>query len=195
MAQYRIPVLEKFSWQPPVKSIYANGPPAANVKGDRYIVGATPTALKAWVGKEEQIATCSANGDADTATWLFDIPDEGWQCWNEELDQYWYYDETATWNSLQAGYSGYSGYSGVGTSGYSGYSGISGYSGKSGYSGYSSTSGYSGKSGYSGYSGKSGYSGYSGVGTSGYSGYSGKSGYSGPGAVYDSDYECLLISA
>lgn len=95
-----------------------------------------------------------------------------------------------------SGLSGYSGYSGEsGYSGYSGTSGYSGYSGESGYSGYSGESGYSGYSGisgYSGYSGESGYSGYSGI--SGYSGYSGISGYSGPGAVYDVDYECLIIS-
>jgi hypothetical protein len=224
MTQYRVPVLEHFSWQPPVANI-VTAPAGGESKGGRYIV-ANSGASGVFTGKQKQVATANQNNPTLVGHWLFDLPDHGWIAWNNNDNKYWFYDSDNTWKQLAAGYSGYSGisgasgysgisgasgysgisgasgYSGIsGASGYSGISGASGYSGisgASGYSGISGASGYSGISGASGYSGISGASGYSGIsGASGYSGISGASGYSGfsgPGAVYDPEYECLLIS-
>ena len=92
MANYRIPVLETFSWQPPVKGIQ-NPPPGSPVKGDRYIVGDTPTL--AWVGHAWSVATY------DGAAWLFDVPAEGWIAYSEATDDLKVYDGAA-WANLPA---------------------------------------------------------------------------------------------
>ena len=71
--QYRIPVEETFSWQRPVLDKDLNTPPATPAKGDRYIVGPSPTG--AWATKTGQIAWCS---NATGPVWTFDIPLIGW---------------------------------------------------------------------------------------------------------------------
>lgn len=76
MAQYRVPVLEQFSWQPTVASTL-NTPPGSPVKGDRYLVGTVPTG--AWVGKASNIAWY------DGAAWQFDAPAAGWTVYNVAL--------------------------------------------------------------------------------------------------------------
>lgn len=73
MAQYRVPVLEQFSWQPPVASVLST-PPGSPAKGDRYLVGASPTG--AWSGKTNNIAWY------DGAAWMFDAPSAGWTTYN-----------------------------------------------------------------------------------------------------------------
>ncbi len=75
MAQYRIPVEETFSWQRPVIDKDLNTPPATPAKGDRYIVGPSPTGD--WVTHAGHIAWCS---NATGPVWSFDIPAEGWEC-------------------------------------------------------------------------------------------------------------------
>jgi len=69
MSTYRIPVLEQFSWQPPIIQ-YLSNPPGSPVKGERYLVLTTGTGV--WSGHNEQIATY--NGTA----WIFDTPATGW---------------------------------------------------------------------------------------------------------------------
>lgn len=77
MPNYRIPVLESFSWQPPVLET-TNTPPGTPAKGDRYIVGGTPTG--AWTGYGWYIATYNGSG------WMFDQPLEGWRAWDIAAD-------------------------------------------------------------------------------------------------------------
>ena len=74
MAQYRVPVLEQYAYQQAVINQTTNTPPVSPVKGDRYIVGATPTG--AWTGKTLQIAWY------DGAAWQFDVPASGWTAWD-----------------------------------------------------------------------------------------------------------------
>ncbi len=86
MANYRIPVIETFAWQPPILEL-TNTPPGTPAKGDRYIVGGTPTG--AWVGYAWFIATY------DGAAWLFDQPSEGWCAWDVAADNYKRFNGTA----------------------------------------------------------------------------------------------------
>jgi hypothetical protein len=113
---YRVPVLEKFSWQPPVKSILSIEP-LTPLRGDRYIIGPSASGTT-WAGNDNKIATCS---DAIGPTWLIDAPSKGWQAMVENLTEYYYFDGT-TWLPTIS----------IGKSGYSGYSGISGFSGSPG---------------------------------------------------------------
>lgn len=71
--QYRVPVLEQFEYQQAVISKGLNTPPGSPVKGDRYIVGASPTG--AWSGWANRIAWY------DGASWQNDTPAAGWQAW------------------------------------------------------------------------------------------------------------------
>lgn len=75
MANYRVPVLEKFSCQPTVKGRHLSTPPVSPVKGDRYIVGLSATGD--WVGKEHNVVTYTGT------TWLFDVPVNGWTAYSE----------------------------------------------------------------------------------------------------------------
>ena len=79
MAVYKVPVLKYFSWQPPIIN-QQNSPPGSPVKGDRYIVDATPTG--AWVDRVYYIATY------DGAAWEFDSPAEGWSVWDQTANLY-----------------------------------------------------------------------------------------------------------
>lgn len=69
MAQKRIPVLEDFSWQLPIKKATTVTPPTL-VNGERYLVPAGATG--AWAGQDSKIAW------ADATTWHFDAPAVGW---------------------------------------------------------------------------------------------------------------------
>lgn len=83
MSQYRVPVLEQFEYQQAVITKTLSAPPGSPVKGDRYIVGASPTG--AWAGKAKNIAWY------DGAAWKFDAPAAGWELWvNDEAKQYKY---------------------------------------------------------------------------------------------------------
>ena len=94
MASYRVPVVESFSWQPAVKGIQ-NAPPGTPVKGDRYIVGDTPTLE--WAGHAWAVATFTGTA----ATWLFDTPAEGWLAYSQATDDLKVYNGTA-WGNLPA---------------------------------------------------------------------------------------------
>lgn len=74
MSQYRVPVLENFEHQQAILSAALSAPPGSPVKGDRYIVAASPTG--AWSGKTNNIAWF------DGAAWQFDVPTEGFNCRN-----------------------------------------------------------------------------------------------------------------
>lgn len=91
MSQYRVPVLEQFSWQPTVASTL-NTPPGSPVKGDRYLVGITPTG--AWAGKANNIAWY------DGAAWQFDIPAAGWATYNVALGYQLTYTGSA-WSQIE----------------------------------------------------------------------------------------------
>lgn len=78
--QYRVPVLEKFSFQPPVKDKDLGTPPGSPVKGDRYIVAASGTG--AWVGQDKNIAWY------DGTVWKFDVPAEGWLVHVDDEDKF-----------------------------------------------------------------------------------------------------------
>uniref|UniRef100_A0A6M3J552 DUF2793 domain-containing protein n=1 Tax=viral metagenome TaxID=1070528 RepID=A0A6M3J552_9ZZZZ len=70
MATYRVPVLDEFSWQPPVLDKDLTAPPGGESKGDRYIVAADATG--AWSGLDGHIVTYTG------AAWLDATPAEGW---------------------------------------------------------------------------------------------------------------------
>ncbi|MEX0598502.1 MAG: DUF2793 domain-containing protein, partial [Candidatus Paceibacterota bacterium] len=67
----RVPILTDFDWQKSVEAIL-NDPPATPTKGDRYIVGDTPTGD--WIGNANRIVWYNGT------SWDFDteIPSEGW---------------------------------------------------------------------------------------------------------------------
>lgn len=97
MPNYRIPVLEQFSWQPPVLEVL-NAPPGTPAKGDRYIIGGTPSG--AWTGYAHYIATY------DGASWLFDQPAVGWQSWDIAGGNYKRFNGTAWQISTPAAHAG-----------------------------------------------------------------------------------------
>ena len=83
MADFRLAEQGSFSWQLPVKDKDLTAPPTTPAEGDRYIVG--PSATGAWATHDNNITWW------DTAAWQFDIPVEGWQCWIEDEDKYYYF--------------------------------------------------------------------------------------------------------
>ena len=89
MTQYRVPVLETFQWQQPVKDQLA-APPGGEAKGDRYLIIATGSGD--WLLKEGQIATCSGTGPT---TWIYTLPTEGMICWVDDVNKYYRYDGSA----------------------------------------------------------------------------------------------------
>jgi len=91
MANYRVPVLEKFEYQPPVIA-YQSAPPGSPTKGNRYIVLTTGTG--AWAGHDEAIATY------DGAAWIFDNPGAvGWVAYLQSASKFYYFSGTA-WAEL-----------------------------------------------------------------------------------------------
>jgi len=86
MSTYRVPVLEDFSWQPPIKDKDLETAPAEPSKGDRYIVAANGGD---WSGGAAKDITYY-----DGENWQFDTPSEGWKCWVEDEDLYYHFDGT-----------------------------------------------------------------------------------------------------
>lgn len=83
MSQFRVPVLEQFEYQQAVLDKDLSAPPGSPTKGDRYIVGPSPTG--AWATHAKHIAWY------DGAAWQFDVPLAGWQTWvDDEVKQYTY---------------------------------------------------------------------------------------------------------
>lgn len=84
MATYRVPVLQDFNWQPNIKDKDLGTPPGGESKGDRYIVSANGGAWSDGAAKD--IAWYDGSG------WHFDTPAEGWQCWVEDENDYYYFN-------------------------------------------------------------------------------------------------------
>ncbi len=83
MAVYkRIPVLETFSWQPPVLEI--NDTPTSSNKGDRFLVSETPSGY--FAGEANKIAWI------DASNWHFDTPSAGWKVYVEDEDDYYIFN-------------------------------------------------------------------------------------------------------
>ena len=87
MATYRVPVLDDFSWQPPVKDKELTAPPGGETKGDRYIVGGSATG--AWAGLDNHIVTY------DGAAWIDATPAEGWYVYIEDENVLYHYTGAA----------------------------------------------------------------------------------------------------
>jgi len=88
MATYRVPVLQDFSWQPPVEDKDLTAPPGGESKGDRYIVGAEATGD--WSGLDNHIVTYNGSG------WIDDTPAEGWYVYVKDENLLYNYTG-ATW--------------------------------------------------------------------------------------------------
>lgn len=78
---FRVPVLEKFSWQEPIQSIITVLPDSP-VKGDRYLVSFETAELDAALtGKENNFVWY------DGVEWKFDVPQRGWMVVDLSTDQ------------------------------------------------------------------------------------------------------------
>jgi len=94
MVKYRVPVLEKFTFQPPVIDKDLTSPPGTPATGDRYIVA--PGATGDWAGQDNNIAWWDgAAGQFDTAT-------EGFMTWVKDEDLYYSFDGTS-WSPAAEG--------------------------------------------------------------------------------------------
>ncbi len=93
MSQFRVPVLEQFEYQQAVLDKDLSTPPGSPVRGDRYIVGASPTGD--WAGQTNKIAWY------DGAAWQFNAPTKGWQTWVVDENKQYVYDG-ATWFTATA---------------------------------------------------------------------------------------------
>ena len=82
MAEYKIPTLSKFEWQPAVLDKDLTAPPANPTKGDRYIVGAGATG--GWAGHDGDIAIY-------VTTWEFTTKREGMACYVKDEDKIYVY--------------------------------------------------------------------------------------------------------
>jgi hypothetical protein len=81
---YRVPVLEHFSFQPPIINQTLSAAPAA-VKGDRYIVGPAVASGDPWFGQSKSIAWY------DGAAWKFDVPSAGWRTFDLAIAKFYTY--------------------------------------------------------------------------------------------------------
>ena len=84
--RYLIPVLNNFSFQPPVADKDLTTPPGSPSDGDRYIVGAG--AAGAWAGHDNKIAYY--DGD-----WEFISPLNGMIVWVEDEGKFYLYSNSA----------------------------------------------------------------------------------------------------
>src|SRR6056297_779085 len=85
---YRVPVLERFSWQDPVIAFVDQ--PTQSTKGSRFIV--SDSAINEFAGHEGEIAW------HDGTTWQFDVPAEGWKIFNKNDKEYYTY-KNSSWDS------------------------------------------------------------------------------------------------
>jgi len=88
MVDYKVPVLENFQWQKPVKDKDLSTSPGGEAKGDRYIVATIGSG--AWTGHTGDIALY--NG----ATWEFITKTEGMVAWVEDENLLYIFNGT-TW--------------------------------------------------------------------------------------------------
>jgi len=75
MTQFRVPVLESFSWQEPINGVFSDPAVLTPIKGDRIVVGAVGVGV--FASKENTIAWY------DGVAWHFDTPSAGWQTYNK----------------------------------------------------------------------------------------------------------------
>jgi len=184
MSQYRVPVYEFFPWQAAVKDIL-NDPPVTPLKGDRYIVGTSPTGAWGTASAANKIAYCS---NATGPVWSYDTPTEGFIAWVNDVDQYWKFNGTWTEYLGQQGPQGNQG--NQGTQGDQGDQGDQGAKGDQGDQGDQGAKGDQGDQGDQGDKGDQGDQ-----GNQGNQGDQGPQGPQGPQADYDADYKCLMIEA
>ena len=171
MATYRVPALETFEWQQPVKDKDLVTAPAMPVKGDRYIVAANGGDWSGGVAKD--IAYCTVGGG--TPTWAFTTPTEGFIVWVNDEDLYYRFDGSS-WAVID-------------TTGPTGATGHTGAAGSDGATGHTGAAGLDGATGHTGAKGATGSD-----GATGHTGARGATGPTGPGATYDASYKCLIIS-
>lgn len=173
MTDYRVPVLEQFAWQPPVKDKDLETPPGGESKGDRYIVKVNGGDWSAGAAKD--IATYVTG-----TTWLYDTPVEGWIVWVDDENEFYVFDGTNWVIYLGA----------TGPTGPTGSAGTTpGPTGPTGSAG--TTPGPTGPTGSAGTTpGPTGPTGSAGTTP----GPTGPTGPTGPAAAYDADYECLIIA-
>jgi hypothetical protein len=164
-ATYRVPVLENFVWQPSVKEKISQA----------GLEGLTPARGDRYlltdganVGK---IAYCT---NVTGPAWSYDPPLEGMIVWVNNLNQYWHCTGGTTWVE------------------YLGQQGTKGNQGTKGSKGDQGTKGSKGDQGTQGTKGDQGTKGSK--GDQGTKGSKGDTGATGPGATYDEDYDCLIIS-
>lgn len=98
MASYRVPVLEDFSWQPPVlDKDLATAPTGVGVlKGHRYIVAANGGNWSGGVAKD--IATAKQADPSDPAHWMFDTPAEGWFVYVTDEHKVYRFNNSSVWD-------------------------------------------------------------------------------------------------
>ncbi len=94
--KYRVPVLETFGWQEPVKSSTINMAPVSPVKGDRYIVPVDVVPGNSWDGHAKSIAWYTGT------EWSFDVPSKGWSAFVESQLLAFTYNGTE-WGVAEAG--------------------------------------------------------------------------------------------
>ena len=86
MGLYNVPQLSDFEWQKAVLDKDLNTPPVSPTKGDRYIVGSSPT--DAWSGQSKKITYWSGSA------WIFITATEGYSVWVKDEDKFYKYDGT-----------------------------------------------------------------------------------------------------
>ena len=82
----RVPLLESFSFQPPVIDKDLSDPPGSPTEGERYIVKAVGTGV--WAGKDNNIVTY------DGSAWIFAVPEEGWFVHVDDEDKFYKFNGT-----------------------------------------------------------------------------------------------------
>jgi hypothetical protein len=143
MATKKVPVLENFVWQPPVKDKDLSSPPGSPSKGDRYIIAAT--------GSGDWSAHTGDVAEYDGTSWVFITKVEGLVTWVQDEDLFYKYDGV-NWSI------------GVGPQGITGPQGLTGPQGITGPTGLTGTTGPTGVSGSQGLTGPQGITGPTGSG-------------------------------
>ena len=88
MSVKKVPILETFSWQLPIKDKDLSTPPESPAKGDRYIVASVGSGD--WTGYTYDIALCTVGGVS--SEWEFVLKTEGMVCWIEDENEYYKFD-------------------------------------------------------------------------------------------------------
>jgi len=177
MPNYRVPVLENFEWQQPVKDRITAAALAllTPAKGDRYLLTDGANA--------DKIAYCT---NATGPVWDYStVPSVGMQCWVIDEAKYYRYSAGA-WAIFEL----------LGPTGPTGPTGPAGATGAAGPTGPQGPTGAAGATGAQGPTGPAGATGADGpTGAQGPTGPTGPVGPTGPPATYDAAYKALIIPA